>query len=597
LKQYRTDTKELFLLTLTALDWLILLLSFAFVLGIGWKLKSSMKTGPDFLGAGRTLPAWLCGLAFAGASTGALDVIGMGAAGARFGLAAAHFYWLGAIPAMLFLGLFMMPVYYGSKARSVPEFLGLRFDAKTRLINAVLYLAVMVSSAGISLYLMARVMQGLHLFDVLVRLASLPAQGIFPVLVGLLAAVVLAYVLLGGLAGAMYNQVLQFLLLVAGFAPVVFLGLRSVGGWRGLTANVPAGSLHAWQGSGGHPLGMEMVGLGMGLGVVLAAANWCAGQRVIQTALAAKDMESARKAPLIAAIPRLLLPFLLILPGLVAIALPTPRTTTEETVLGGAIYRTTTVVRPEAEAGQGLVPARMDPMTGKPMIAASGQTVLDYDMATPNLLMHFLPTGLLGLGLAALLASFMAGMAACVTAFNTVFTCDIYETWLHKDGSGEHTLAVGRGAAVGGVLLSVGGAFAAVRFNSILDALALVFAVVMAPLAATVLLGMFWKRATGHGAFAGLLAGIAAALLHHGLAHGDPNDLAQNVWTAIFAFGASLLVTVVVSFLTTARPEAELRELVYGLTPRKANKIWWKRPEALAVAILLAMIALNILFA
>ncbi|MDR3726918.1 MAG: Na+/galactose cotransporter [Terracidiphilus sp.] len=600
-------------MTLTALDWLILLLSFAFVLGIGWKLKSRIKTGQDFLHAGRSLPAWLCGLAFVGASTGALEVVGMGAAGARFGLAAAHFYWLGAIPAMLFLGVFMMPVYYGSKARSVPEFLGLRFDAKTRLLHAVLYLAVMVASAGVSLYLMARALQGLHLFDVLFRIGGLSPQGILPFSIALLAAVVLAYVLLGGLAGAMYNQVLQFFLLVAGFAPVVYLGLRSVGGWSGLQANVPAAYVHTWQGSGS-PLGIEMVGLGLGLGFVLAAASFCMDQRVIQTALAAKDVESARKTPLIAAIPRLLLPFLLVLPGLIAIALPTPHTTTEERIVGGSIFRNTTVVRPEAEAGLGLVPAKVDPASGKPAMKANGQPVLDYDMATPNLLLRFLPTGLLGLGLAALLASFMGGMAACVTAFNTVFTRDIYEATLRKDASDARSLAVGRWAAVGSVLLSVGAALAVFRFNSILDALELVFAVVMAPLVATVLLGMFWKRATGHGAFAGLLAGTVAALLHHGLSlpveahvglhggwiatlHSYPSDLAQNVWTAIFAFVASLLVTVAVSYATTARPEAELCGLVYQLTPQKANKIWWKRPEALAAAILLVVIALNVLFA
>jgi SSS family solute:Na+ symporter len=613
LSQYRTDPKELFLLTLTALDWLILLLSFAFVLGIAWKLKSRIKTGQDFLGAGRSLPAWICGLAFAGASTGALEVVGMGAAGARFGLAAAHFYWLGAIPAMLFLGVFMMPVYYGSKARSVAEFLGLRFDGKTRLLHAVLYLAVMIVSAGISLFLMARVLQGLHLFDVLFRIAGLSPQGFLPVLVVFLAAVVLAYVLLGGLVASMYNQVLQFLLLVAGFAPMVFLGLRSVGGWSGLQADVPVSALHAWQGSGSS-IGIEMVGLGLGLGFVLAAASFCMDQRVVQTALAAKDVDSARKTPMIAAIPRLLLPFLLVLPGLIAIALPTPHTTTEERIEGGSIFRTTTVVQPEAEAGRGLVPAKVDPATGRPMLKASGQAVLDYDMATPNLLLRFLPTGLLGLGLAALLASFMGGMAACVTAFNTVFTRDIYEAFLYKGAGDAHSLKVGRWAAVGCVLLSIGTALAAVQFNSILDALELVFAVVMAPLVATVLLGMFWKRATGHGAFAGLIAGTITALLHHGLTlptdahpglhggwitvvHSYPSDLAQNVWTALFAFSASLLVAVAVSLATTARPEAELRGLVYQLTPRKANKVWWKRPEALAAAILLVVIALNFYFA
>ena len=614
------------MLNLTAVDWLILLLSLAFAVGIGMALKGGIKTARDFFQAGQALPAWVCGLAFIAAGVGAQEVIGMGAAGARYGLAAAHIGSLAVLPAMLFVGLFMMPLYYGSRARSVPEFLRLRFDHKTRVLNACLFAAMMVFSCGISLYLMARVMQQLHLFARLFFALGWAPQGSFVFFIGLTAAVVLAYVLLGGLTASICNQVLQFFLLLAGFLPMVLLGLRNAGGWSGLRASLPAAGLGGWSGisaAGANSAGMEAAGLGMGLAFVLGAAFWCTDLRVIQRALAAKNLDSARRAPLIAAIAAIFLPFLLVLPGVLAVGLPTPHTTTVESTIGGAIVHATTVVRPEVEAGRGLVPAKVDAATGQPLRTPSGQTVLDYDMATPNMLLRFLPTGLLGLGLTALLACLMSGMAASLTAFNAVFTFDLYQPHLRKDASEAQTLAAGRWATAGGVLLSIGVACAVFRFNSVLDALQLVFALTMAPLLATVLLGMFWKRATGHGAFAGLIAGAAAALLHHGLTlpagahsglHGGwlatlnsgwpaalhiyPSDIEQNFWTALLAFAACLLVTVLVSLATTPRPEAELTGLVYSLTPRpQMRSVWWKRPEALAVAILLAAIAVNLLLA
>jgi len=326
-------------------------------------------------------------------------------------------------------------------------------------------------------------------------------------------------------------------------------------------------------------------------------------------------MESARRVPLIAAVPKIFFPFLVILPGLLAIGLPTPHTTTVERNVNGMIVRDTSVVPHNVEEGRGLVPAKMNPVTGKPMLTASGEPLLDYDMATPNMLLHFFPTGILGLGLTALLASFMSGMAGNVTAFNTVFTYDLYQSYIHKGGSDRHYMAVGRWATVGGILLSIATAYAAINFNNIMDTLQLVFSFVNAPLFATFLLGMFWKRATGHGAFAGLISGTAAAMLHHGLTlpiearpgihggwltvvHHYPSDMAQNFWGAIFAFSTNLLVTIVVSLATKARPESELVGLVHSLTPKppRANFVWWKRPEALAVAVLLMAVALNIFF-
>ncbi len=604
---------------LTSVDWLIMLLYFVFVLGIGFALKRYMKTSKDFFQAGRALPAWICGLAFISANLGAQEVIGMGASGAKYGLETAQFYGIGAIPAMIFVGIFMMPFYYGSKARSVPEFLRLRYDEKTRALNACSFAVMTVFSSGISMYAMARLIQALHVFDGLFRALGLPAGGIFTFSIVLSAVIVLLYIFLGGLTSAIYNEVLQFFLIIAGFLPLVLLGLKNIGGWSGLKASVPLQYMHEWKGvmhASTNPMGIDLIGIGIGLGFVLGSGYWCTDFLVIQTAMASHNMDSARRVPLIAAIPKMVFPFLVILPGLLAIGLATPHTTTVVRNENGVIYHETTVVPKEVEEGRGLVPAKLNPVTGQPMLDASGHPLLDYDMATPNLLLHYFPTGILGLGLTALLASFMSGMAGNVTAFNTVFTYDLYQSYIHKGASDKHYLAVGRWATVGGILLSIGTAFAVISFNNILDILQLVFSIVNVPLFATFLLGMFSKRTTGHGAFAGLVAGTSAALLHHGLTlpiearpgihggwitvlHHYPSDMAQNFYGAIFAFGINFVVAVVVSLCTKPRPESELVGLVHSLTPKppRLHNRWWKSPEALAVAILLGAIALNIFFA
>jgi SSS family solute:Na+ symporter len=468
------------------------------------------------------------------------------------------------------------------------------------------------------MYAMARLIQALHVFDGLFYSMGWPQQGIFTFSIVLSAVIVLAYIFLGGLTSAIYNEVLQFFLIIAGFLPLVLLGLRNIGGWSGLKASVPMQYMHEWKGvahASTNPMGIEIIGLGMGLGFVLGSGYWCTDFLVIQTAMASKNMESARRVPLIAAVPKIFFPFLVILPGLLAIGLPTPHTTTVVHNINGMIVRDTNVVPQNVEEGRGLVPAKINPVTGKPMYTASGQPLLDYDMATPNMLLHFFPTGILGLGLTALLASFMSGMAGNVTAFNTVFTYDLYQSYIHKGGSDRHYMAVGRWATVGGIMLSIATAYAAINFNNIMDTLQLVFSFVNAPLFATFLLGMFWKRATGHGAFAGLIAGTGAAMLHHGLTlpiearpgihggwltvlHHYPSDMAQNFWGAIFAFGTNFVVTVIVSLATKARPESELVGLVHSLTPKppKAHNVWWKSPEALAIAVLLMAIGLNIFF-
>ncbi len=597
-------------MNLTAIDWVIMLVYLVFVLGIGVALKRYVKNSTDFFLAGRSLPAWVCGLAFLSANLGAQEVIGMAASGAKYGIATSHFYWIGAIPAMVFVGIFMMPFYYGSRARSVPEYLRLRFDEKTRGLNAISFATMTVFSSGISMYAMAKLIQVLHVLDRPFALLGWPQAWMFHVSIIISAVVVLAYIFLGGLTSAIYNEVLQFFLIVAGFLPLVLLGLKDVGGWSGLQRSLPTAFSHSWHGmSSAHtnPLGVEAFGLIMGLGFVLSFGYWCTDFLVVQRAMAADSMSAARRTPLIAAIPKMMFPFLVILPGMIAIALPTPAPQT---------HSAGTQVVVEQQVGKGLIPAKINEATGGPQLDANGNPVLDYDLAIPNTLLHYFPTGMLGLGLTALLASFMSGMAGNVTAFNTVWTYDIYQSYINKKASDQHYLWMGRMATVGGILLSVGAAYAATHFNNIMDFLQLVFAFVNAPLFATFLLGMFWKRATGHGAFLGLVLGTGAAAVHHGMTlpngaavgikggwlhviHMYPSEMAQNFWTAIWAFMTCLVVTIVISMLTRPREEKELVGLVYSLTqkPDGDHHIpWFARPVPLGVGVLVLTLILNVIF-
>ena len=596
-------------MTLSPIDWLIMLLYFAFVLGIGVALKRYVKTSSDFFLAGRSLPAWICGLAFISANLGAQEVIGMAASGAKYGIATSHFYWIGAIPAMVFVGLFMMPFYYGSRARSVPEYLRLRFDEKTRGFNAISFAVMTVFSSGISMYAMAKLIQIMHMFDGMMTRFGLPISWTFHVSIFASAVIVLVYIFLGGLTSAIYNEVLQFFLIVAGFFPLVMLGLKNVGGWSGLKQQLPTAFTHSWQGmSNAHtnPLGVEVFGLVMGLGFVLSFGYWCTDFLVVQRAMAADSMIAARRTPLIAALPKMVFPVLVILPGLIAIALPTPSAMMEA---GSAHVQTL------GATGKGLIPAKVDETTGVVKLDADGKPVLDYDLAIPNMLLHYFPTGILGLGLTALLASFMSGMAGNVTAFNTVWTYDIYQSYINKKASDEHYLWMGRMATVFGILVSIAAAYAATRFNNIMDFLQLVFAFVNAPLFATFLLGMFWKRSTGHGAFFGLLSGTTAAAIHHGLTlpvgavpgikggwlghiHTYPSEMAQNFWTAIWAWSACFVITILISLATKPREEAELKGLVYSLTerPSEDHLPFYKRPLALGLIVLVLALALNLIF-
>jgi solute:Na+ symporter, SSS family len=577
---------------LAPVDYVVMAVYFATVLGVGWALRRLTRTSTDFFLSGRSLPPWITGLAFISANLGAQEVIGMGASGAKYGIATSHFYWIGAIPAMVFVGLFMMPFYYGSRARSVPEYLRLRFDEKTRTLNAVSFAVMTVFSSGVSMYAMG-------------KLLNLLLGWSFDVSIIVAAVIVLAYVLLGGLTSAIYNEVLQFFLIVFGFLPLVLLGLHAVGGWEGLSARLaevatarglPSGAYtESWRHMGSpaeNPVGVEWFGLVMGLGFVLSFGYWCTDFLVVQRAMAADSMTAARRTPLIAAVPKMLFPFLVIVPGMIALVLGAHA--------GGD--------------GQGLVPAKLA-AGGGPLMDSAGRVVLDYDLATPMMLIRLFPSGMLGLGLTALLASFMSGMAGNVTAFNTVWTYDIYQSHIRRGASDAHYLWMGRAATVGGILLAVAAAYVAGAFNNIMDLLQLVFAFVNAPLFATFALGMFWRRTTGHGAFTGLLAGTIGAAVHHGLTlpagvgvgvkggylgliHTYPSELAQTFWTAIVAWVTCFVVTIVVSLVTRARDPEELRGLVYSMTPKPRDEHLplLARPWVLGAAVLALTLVLNLVF-
>lgn len=570
---------------LTTLDYVVMAIYFVVVLGIGWALRRMMRTSTDFFLSGRSLPPWVTGLAFLSANLGAQEVIGMGASGAKYGIATSHFYWIGAIPAMVFVGIFMMPFYYGSKARSVPEYLKLRFDEKTRTFNALGFAAMTIFSSGISMYAMGKLLNLLLGWD-------------FNTSVLVSAVIVLAYVTLGGLTSAIYNEVLQFFMIVFGFLPLVWVGLKQVGGWDGMTSKLATVATqrglpeyaytNVWQGMGSastNSIGIEWFGMVMGLGFVLSFGYWCTDFLVVQRAMAADSMTAARRTPLIAAVPKMFFPFLVIVPGMIALAM-----------------------------GDNIIPAKLT-AAGTPLLDTNGNVVLDYDLATPMMLVKLFPTGMLGLGLTALIASFMSGMAGNVTAFNTVWTYDIYQAHIKKHGTDEHYLWMGRAATVGGIALSVAAAYVAGAFNNIMELLQLVFAFVNAPLFATFALGMFWKRSTGHGAFWGLVAGTVAPAIHHGisLANGAtvgvkggffgvilnyPSEMAQTFWTAIAAFTTCFVVTIIVSLATRARREADLEGLVYSLTPKQVDNVraWYEKPSVFAVAVLVAMVALNVMF-
>lgn len=545
------------------LDYLIILIYFVFVLGIGFLIKRTVKTSNDFLMSDRSIPLWITSLAFVSANLGAQELIGMGASGAKYGIMTSHFYWVGAIPAMVFLGVFMMPFYYGSRARSVPEYLALRFDEKTRGLNAISFAAMTIFSSGISLYALALLLESILGWD-------------FNASIFLAAAIVMVYTLLGGLTSAVYNEVLQFFLIVLGIAPVVFIGLDKIGGWEGVVQNLSPKMTSTWRYMGSpeeNPMGVDLGSMLFGLGFVLSFGYWCTDFLVVQRAMIAKNMSEAQRTPLIAAIPKMFIPFVVILPGVIAIALQT---------MGGDYQ----------------IPMKPDGSS------------LNYDLVIPSMLASFYPTGLLGVGLTALIASFMSGMAGNVTAFNTVWTFDIYQAYINKNASDEHYLRMGKMATIFGIVASIGAAYLATAFNNIMDYLQLVFGFVNAPLFATFALGMFWRKTTANGAFWGLLLGTLAAAATHGLTlaegkgawmgnlHEFSSSMSQNFMIASLAWIVCFVATYVISLFTEKKDEKELVGLVYSLTPKPdANyKTILQNPMFLAAIVIALTLALNLIF-
>ncbi len=534
-------------ITLNAVDYAIIAGYIGVMILVGWSLKKYMKTGEDFFLSGRSLPSWITGLAFLSANLGALEVIGMVANSAKYGIATVHFYWVGAIPAMIFLGVFMMPFYYGSKVKTVPEYLKLRYNESTRGLNAISFAVMTVLMSGVSLYAMAL------LFKIMLGW-SLTASILFA------AVVVLLYVFWGGLSSSIYNEVIQFFLIWLGLLPIVFLGLRQVGGFSGFAARLQDSLIHSWKylGTSQNPLGVDWIGVVLGLGFVLSFGYWTTDFLVVQRALASKNANAARMTPIIASFPKMLVPLIVVVPGLAAL-----------------------LVLPE--------------------FASSSAAPAEYNQALILLMKHYLPNGILGLAVTALLASFMSGMAGNVTAFNTIFTYDIYGTYLRRGRPDAHYLKVGKYATVFGILASVGTAYIVRSFPNLMDYMQLIFSFFNAPLFATFLLGMFWAGATAAGGFFGLLAGIVGAAVHYGMIKAGilhyASDMAGNFYQAWWAWVTAFVVTIGVSLVTKKRDPAELKGLVYSLTPRTrgAARVL-ARPEVWGSLAIVGTLVLNFLF-
>jgi solute:Na+ symporter, SSS family len=633
------------------LDYAILLIYVAFVVGIGFALRRYLKSSSDFLTSGRSIPAWVTGLAFISANLGALELVGMAASGAKYGIATSHFYWVGAIPAMVFLAVFMMPFYYGSKARSVPEYLKMRFDERVRALNSIAFAVMTVFASGISMNALAKLLNQLLGWN-------------YHLALWICSAVVLVYVLKGGLTSAIYTEVLQFFMIVLGFAPVVYLGLKDVGGWStmnsslqsvaqdpmalnlGTKAYAPDAWTSAWKpllgGPSANPMGVDLFAMVFGLGFVLSFGYWCTNFLVVQRAMAAKNMGAARRTPLIAAVPKMFFPLLVIVPGMIAVALtsmPNKNYRIPPPILSEAVYtKAAAAVKTASVQDPAAAVAVVQKALGKKvnadkiitLVKSAGQlsdteikqglynaiAEYDYDGVILSLVKKYCPTGLLGLALTALLASFMSGMAGNVTAFNTVWTYDLYQAYLAPNKTDQHYFWMGQVVTVVGILLSIACAYFASMYNNAMDIIQLVFGFVNAPLFATFLLGMFWARTTGTGAFLGLFSGIAGSALFHSvtLAAGNtpgvkggylglfktfPSEMAQNFWLASFAFLVCFTLTLGISLATRrTKSDEELKGLVYSLTPKLKDDeaAWYLRPAPLGIVLLLACVVLNLIF-
>jgi SSS family solute:Na+ symporter len=528
---------------LQAVDFVILLAYAGFVMGIGFWLKGQMKTSEDFLTANHSLPAWITGLSFMAANLGSLEVVGMIAMGAKYGMMTNHWYWMGAIPGMVFLGLFMVRFYYSNHIRSVPEYLRLRYDYRAHLLNSMTFLLVTVLMSGINMYALALVCQQM-----------LGWSFHFSILAS--AAVVVTYTYLGGLSSSIYNEVLQFFLILAGFLPLTYLGLREVGGWHGLTAKLPATMTHTWTGLAAtttNPFGIKWYTILIALTFIMGPSYWCTDFLLVQRALAARDLNGARRTPLIATLPKMLFPFLVTVPGMIA-----------------------AVVIPGKIAG-------------------------NFNLALPLLMHRYYPSGLLGLGFTALLASFMSGMAGNVTAFNTVWTYDIYQTYLVKNRPDSHYLNVGRLATFVGTAISIAAAYIVLSFDNLMDYMQLLGSMFISPFFVVFFLGMLSKRITPTAGFYGMVAGVTGCLSQYILYRTNvvhyPSSMSATLNLAIWGGGAGLVTSVLLSFVTKPKPVEQLAGLTIEFAAPDIEVVpWYYKPSVLAIGVAVLFLTLNYVF-
>ncbi|MFJ4435240.1 sodium:solute symporter family protein [Streptomyces sp. NPDC088923] len=525
------------------LDYTILALYFVVVLGIGFAARRSVKTSLDFFLSGRSLPAWVTGLAFVAANLGATEILGMAANGAQYGAYTVHWYWIGAVPAMVFLGLVMMPFYYNSKVRSVPEFLLHRFGKSSHLLSSIIFAVSAVLIAGVNLYAMAIVLEALLGWPQWVAIV-------------VAAAFVLVYITVGGLSSAIYNEVLQFFVILAALIPLTIVGLKRVGGWGGISDKLDASKgdsfLSAWQNTGigsDNPLGANWLTIVLGLGFVMGFGYWTTNFAEVQRALSAKNLSAAKRTPLIAAFPKIFIPAIVVIPGLIALIL-------------------------------------------EPSIGKQGGD-FEFNDAIPLLMRDLLPNGVLGIAVTGLLAAFMAGMAANISSFNTVFTTDIWQPYIKPNMPDTHYLKVGRVITAVGVVIGIGTAFIASGFSNIMNYLQTLFSFFNVPLFVVFIIGMFWKRTTGAAGFWGLLSGTVAAMINYFWFYkqgviGIPSDQGANFVSSIVAFVVGAVVMVVVTMVTKPKPAAELRGLVYGTkspgveeAPAEGDDAWYRKPALL----------------
>jgi solute:Na+ symporter, SSS family len=555
------------LVRLSPVDILVIAVYFALVVFIGFYLKGSSNTSEEFFMAGRHMTAWIAGLSFVSANLGSLELMGWAGSAYQYGILATHWYWVGAIPAMLFLGIVMMPFYYISKVNSVPGYLNLRYGPGTRALSAVSFAFMTILMSGINMYSMALVMKVVLGWDLN-----------FSIWVSSITVAI--YVALGGLKSAIYNEVLQFLLIWAGALLVPILGLIEVGGWGNLERRIAANMgrsdyLHMWTTLGhfnANPMGVNWFGIVFGLGFVTSFGYWTTDFLVVQRVLSAGDLRSARMAPIIGAAFKMAVPFIVILPGLLALS---------------------------------VLPFKL---VAQDVAVQTGQH--SFNEVLPLMLVRYCGPGLLGLGVTALIAGFMSGMAGNVSAFATVWTYDLYGAFLHKNASDRHYVAMGRWCTLIGVLISVGTAYLVQHAASIMDYVQALFSFFIAPLFGTVILGMLWRRATKAGGFWGLLAGTATSIGLWSWVQHDPSALryvalspdakvmAQDVYRALWSWVVCVLVTVFVSLATKPRPAAELEGLVYGVSPipKEDDDVWYQRPMVWAVVVAAVFVVLNVIF-